>query len=183
MTSRQKPTKKKPAKKKSGRPRKYSDAQIIAALKAKKGLIFLAAKKLHCTPMTIHVRAAKNPLIRKTIENSREEIVDTAEEKLFESIKDKEAWAIGFALKTIGRNRGYVERSEVRHGGDKDAPPIQHDHARASIDELPLDLRRQILDHIRKQKELAQQKAIAPPTENPILNNGVSSDEAGIPPE
>ena len=37
--------------------RRYTNKQIIAAVKAARGLVFLAAKNLHCDPATIHHRA------------------------------------------------------------------------------------------------------------------------------
>jgi hypothetical protein len=37
----------------------------------------------------------------------------------------KEAWAVCFTLKTIGKGRGYVERNEVTGANGKDfIPPI-----------------------------------------------------------
>ena len=40
-------------------------------------------------------------------------MVDTAELKLWHSIQNGEAWGIAFCLKTIGKDRGYIERQEV----------------------------------------------------------------------
>lgn len=94
--------------------RRYTDAQIINAINRSRGLVFLAAQTLGCNPATIHHRAQKNPKIRECIEDERGRILDFAEAKLIESIGRGEAWAICFLLKTQGKNRGYVERAEVK---------------------------------------------------------------------
>jgi hypothetical protein len=40
-------------------------------------------------------------------------MIDTAEMKLYQSINRGEAWGIAFALKTIGKDRGYVEQQKL----------------------------------------------------------------------
>ena len=40
-------------------------------------------------------------------------MVDLAEQKLWESIQHGEPWGITLCLKTLGKDRGYVERQEV----------------------------------------------------------------------
>lgn len=94
--------------------RRYTDKQILNAVSQSKGLVFLAAKHLGCTPSTIHHRAQKNPKIRECIEDERGWILDFAESKLLQAVKGGEAWAVCFLLKTQGKQRGYVERQEVK---------------------------------------------------------------------
>jgi hypothetical protein len=91
---------------------KYSNKQIIEALTITKGLIYAAAVKVGCTPQTIYNRAKRYQIIQDTIETGRGQVLDVAEAKLFEAIHNGEAWAIAFTLKTLGKNRGYVERTQ-----------------------------------------------------------------------
>ena len=93
---------------------RYTDKQIINAITRNRGLVFLAAQSLGCNPATIHHRAQKNPKIRVCIEDERGKILDFAEAKLLEAVKEGEAWAVCFLLKTQGKQRGYVERQEVK---------------------------------------------------------------------
>lgn len=93
--------------------RRFTDAQIMAAVESSRGLVYLAAKNLNCDPATIHHRAQRNPKIREAIENERGLIVDFAESKLVNSVNNGEAWAVCFLLKTQGRKRGYTERTEI----------------------------------------------------------------------
>lgn len=94
--------------------RRYTDAQIMAAISRARGLVYLAAQALGCDPATIHHRAQKNPKIREAIEIERGRILDFAEAKLLEAVNSGEAWAVCFLLKTQAKSRGYVERSEVK---------------------------------------------------------------------
>ncbi len=91
----------------------YTTEDIIDALKATDGLVSLAAKKLGCAPLTIYRRAERVQAVQRTIDDCRDELVDEAEQGLRTAIKDREPWAVALTLKTLGKNRGYVERQEV----------------------------------------------------------------------
>lgn len=105
---------------------RYSDEIIIKALKATKGMVFLAAKKVGCDPDTIHIRARKSDAVRKCIEAQRGEFVDIGEQKLRAGVMKGEQWAVSLLLKTLGRDRGYVEKTEqeTTHKGN-----VNHTHA------------------------------------------------------
>jgi hypothetical protein len=95
----------------------YTAAQIIAALQETKGMMFLAAKRLGCSHETIRRYCQRYPTVQAAKDMERGEMVDTAELKLWHSIQQGEAWGIAFCLKTLGKDRGYVERSEVTGPG------------------------------------------------------------------
>ena len=86
---------------------------MIAAVDATKGMVYLAARHLGCTPKTVFNYAKRYPTIQQAIDDNRGKVLDVAEVKLYDAILAGEHWAIAFALKTIGRKRGYVERSET----------------------------------------------------------------------
>jgi hypothetical protein len=100
------------------RPRVYTNEQIIAALQETKGLVFLAAKRVGCDPDTIYNRAKRSPEVAKAIKNQRGEVVDTAELKLYQAILNGEPWSIAMVLKTLGKDRGYVEKQQHEHKGN-----------------------------------------------------------------
>lgn len=91
----------------------YSTESIIKALKETKGLVTLAADKLKCQPQTIYNRAKTVKAVQQTIDDERDKLVDTAELALNKAVLGGEAWAVQLVLKTLGKNRGYVERQEV----------------------------------------------------------------------
>lgn len=102
------------------RTRKYTDEQIVTALKATRGLVYLAAARMKCDPSTIYDRSKVSVAVSAAMTTERGKVVDLAESGLFDALKAKEAWAIQFALKTLGKNRGYVERQETRDVTDED---------------------------------------------------------------
>lgn len=134
----------------AGRKRKYTDQQIIDAIRKAQGLVYHAAKHLGCDPQTIANRKKQCKAIREAIREFRGRLIDDAESQLQKAIKKGQGWAVQFALKTLGKNRGYVERTETRIGGDDNAPPIQTETI--DVDALPLDLRMALLAHIQAKK-------------------------------
>ncbi len=92
---------------------KFTNAQIVEAVKSVNGMIYLAARKLGCTPQTIYKRMAKSSIIREAVDDSRGELVDISEQKLRAAVINGEPWAVAMVLKTLGKSRGYVERQEL----------------------------------------------------------------------
>jgi len=84
-------------------------------------MVFLAAKRLGCDADTINRYCQRYPTVMAAKQAERGEMVDTAELKLWQSIQNGEAWGITLALKTIGKDRGYVERTEQT---GKDGAPL-----------------------------------------------------------
>jgi len=103
----------------SGKPR-YTTAQVIAALHATKGMVHLAARQLGCDVDTVINYCKRHPTVQAAKEAERGEMVDLAELKLYQSIQNGEAWGITLCLRTLGRDRGYVERQELT--GQEGAP-------------------------------------------------------------
>ena len=126
-----------------GRPLQYSDLEIIRALRKHRGMLHIACKAIGCNPRTILKRARASPRIMRELRWQRGLAVDNAESQLMKAVDNSQPWAITLTLKTIGKKRGYVERTEHRVGGDQDAPPIRHE---ALLCQIPLELRESILD-------------------------------------
>lgn len=91
--------------------------QVIEALQFNNGLISLAAKNLGVTPQCIYKWRDKDADVRQTILDARSEIVDAAEHGLRCAVLRGDNWAICFTLKTLGKDRGYVERLEQTGAG------------------------------------------------------------------
>lgn len=86
---------------------------MIAALRKSKGGLYLAAEKLGVSAKTIRRYLKRWQEAREVLREERGKLLDKAEGKLLTAINKGDAWAVQFALKTIGRKRGYVERTEV----------------------------------------------------------------------
>jgi len=104
---------------------RYSPEQMIAALKASHGCVHVAATTLQCSPSTVYRFINRDDEVKAALDESRELRLDLAELRLDQAVKNGEAWAICFLLKTLGKSRGYVERRE--HTG-KDGAPLQVDN-------------------------------------------------------
>jgi hypothetical protein len=86
---------------------------IAQALEASVGNISHAARSLKVTRQTLYNRIKESPTLKAALEDARETALDNAESALQSAVLAKEAWAVCFTLKTIGKGRGYVERNEV----------------------------------------------------------------------
>lgn len=105
-----------------GRPRKYSDEQMVTALTETKGMVYIAAEKIGCEADTIYLRAKSSPAVAQAMKHERGKVVDTAELKLYTALIAGEPWAIQMALRCLGKDRGYTEKTEHLHTGDADNP-------------------------------------------------------------
>lgn len=115
--------------------KRRTDAEIIAALKATGGMVYLAARQLGCEPKTIYNRRDKSKAVYDAIEQQRGELVDMAEVGLKKAIIEGNVTAMIWVTKTQGKNRGYVERQE--HTGAEGRPiavaAFDYSHAVAAI--------------------------------------------------
>lgn len=87
--------------------------QIVKAVTACRGMVYKAAEMLGVTPVTIYKYAKRFPEVQEAISNARGGVLDTTELKLFDAIERGDAWAIAFALRTIGKHRGYGDAREI----------------------------------------------------------------------
>lgn len=78
-----------------------------------RGLIAPAARQIGCSEECIRKRARRSSVVRQAILDGRERLLDLAEEKLVAAIERQEPWAVSLVLKTLGKERGYVERQET----------------------------------------------------------------------
>jgi hypothetical protein len=76
-------------------------------------MVYLAAERLHCDPQTVLNYCKRYPSVEAAKVAARGALLDVAEVKLWQAVQRGEAWAIAFALKTIGRTRGYGERLDL----------------------------------------------------------------------
>ena len=112
---------------------KFTAKQIIAALKDASGMVYVAARKLGCSHQTIYNYAKRYASVQEAINEERGHLIDTAELALKRAILDGEGWAICFTLKTIGKDRGYVEKHQIEHGGYIDVTQLSEEELRRIV--------------------------------------------------
>jgi hypothetical protein len=76
-------------------------------------MVYLAAEALGCSHNTIYNYAKRYKSVQEAIDRNRGHVIDTAEVALFDAILKQEHWAVTFALKTIGKDRGYTSKQEI----------------------------------------------------------------------
>lgn len=106
-----------------GRPQRYTARQVIAALNATRGTVYLAARRLGCDAETVQRYCKRFPKVMAAKKAHQEELVDTAYLKLWAAVEKGDMWAVLFTLRTLGKDRGFSERYEVT---GKAGGPIQH---------------------------------------------------------
>jgi len=112
---------------------RFTPKQVADTLNETRGMVFLAAKKLGCSDDTIYNYAKRYKAVGDALRQQRGQFVDMAELKLWNAVNEGEAWAVQFALRTLGKERGYVERSEVT-GKDGNEMIIKVVYADVDID-------------------------------------------------
>jgi hypothetical protein len=103
--------------------RQYSLKRVIAALRTHHGLLSLAAEALGCSRSTLYNYIDRYPEVAAVVEEEREHLVDMAEDALYYHLQEKAPWAVSLVLKTLGRARGYGDRSV----SPANTPPPQDD--------------------------------------------------------
>jgi len=92
---------------------KYTAGIMIAAIHEARGMVYVAARKLGCSPRTVYNYAKNYKSVQAAIDDERGVMIDNAELVLWDAIQARKPWAVSLTLKTIGKHRGYVERQEV----------------------------------------------------------------------
>ena len=103
---------------KTGRPPKFTPAQIIAALEASAGILLAAARILRCDPATVRRYITAHREIELALREIIEDRLDIAEAGLVKFLSDDrypalKLKAIEFYLLTKGKDRGYTKQTEV----------------------------------------------------------------------
>lgn len=102
--------------------KRYDRALFMRASVDSGGIRSIIAERLGVEHSTVRAWERKYPEVAEKLSEEREKILDIAEDGLFERLKNRDPWAIGFVLKTIGKQRGYVEKQEVIHSQSQ---PVQ----------------------------------------------------------
>jgi hypothetical protein len=105
---------------------------FLEALVLTLGNISMACKKANLSRQVYYDWFKTDKEFKEQCEEIKESNLDFAESKLLSHIKDDNVTALIFYLKTQGKNRGYIERTEV---DEVDREPIQVSIIRNSIDE------------------------------------------------
>jgi len=102
-----------------GRPPKFKVKTVRKALERAGGSMTGAGEILGCSRRTVADYINRHPTLAAALEEINEIDVDEAETNLKRGVRRGDGWAVCFTLKTKGKDRGYVERTEFtgKNGG------------------------------------------------------------------
>lgn len=102
------------------RGRSVPEDVVIKALQRTHGNISNTAKFLQVSRPALSSRINATPSLKKALDEILDVSLDVAEDHLFRAIENDNMTAIIFFLKTRGKSRGYIERTEVKTVADDD---------------------------------------------------------------
>ena len=86
---------------------------MIGTLTICHGNVTAAASRLGVNRRTISRWMNRYPHLRQLVDAERDRILDKAEVNIFEAMERGDLRASWFVLRTLGKDRGYAERTEV----------------------------------------------------------------------
>jgi hypothetical protein len=92
---------------------KENKEKLIEALKQSLGIVTTACDSIGITRQTYYYWLKTDEDFRKEVEDLENVTLDFAESQLFKQIKEGSTAATIFYLKTKGRKRGYIEKTEL----------------------------------------------------------------------
>ncbi|MFC2103383.1 hypothetical protein ACFLSS_03025 [Bacteroidota bacterium] len=95
--------------------RRLTKTTFARAIKDSYGNIMVVSERIGCRRSTVYSWLDKEPELKMQLDYEREIIIDLAENKLVENLKNGETSSIHFVLKTLGKKRGYVEKQEIEY--------------------------------------------------------------------
>ena len=86
---------------------------LLTALEKSLGIVTTACKVAECSRETFYKYCKEDDVFKAKVDELSNITLDFAESQLHKQIKDGNTTATIFYLKTKGKNRGYIERTEV----------------------------------------------------------------------
>ena len=93
---------------------RYTQHRVIDAIKQAQGIKAAAAQALGCSRQTVTNYIDRYPAVKEAYQEARDTSLDLAESKLIALVEREEWPAIRFMLITLGKDRGYTERTEIQ---------------------------------------------------------------------
>lgn len=98
---------------------KHKKKALIEALEKTLGVVSYACKIADVGRTTFYMWYNDDPEFKKSVDEIGDVALDFAESKLHSLIKEGNPTATIFYLKTKGKNRGYIERTEISAPDDQ----------------------------------------------------------------
>ena len=99
--------------------------KLLEALELSLGVVTTACENVGCNRDTYYDYYNKDQKFKAKVDELQNVALDFAESQLHKQIKDGNTTATIFLLKTRGKKRGYIERSELQIGGQVESKVIE----------------------------------------------------------
>jgi len=110
--------------------------KMLEALENSLGIVTSAVKSVGIHRSTHYEWYNEDPEYQKAVDEISNISLDFAETQLFQSMKEQNVTAVIFYLKTKGKKRGYIERSEFEFKkGEPDLSELTTDEIRAMLND------------------------------------------------
>ena len=119
--------------------RTFQISEIKNAIEGSGGIMSTIAQRLKCDWHTANTKIKEAGLTDLVIAE-KETLLDLAESKLIQNIQDQDTTSIIFYLKTQGKKRGYVEKTEVEAKVDATVHELTPEQRAKRIAELKAKL-------------------------------------------
>jgi transposase len=96
----------------------YKANDFIAEIPGSGGIISAIARRVGCDWHTAKKYIEKYATVKKAYEAEREGLLDLAEAKLIERVKEGDPWAIKYLLGKLGAHRGFGDKLELEASGE-----------------------------------------------------------------
>jgi hypothetical protein len=149
-------------------PNRYLTArEVSVALRSANGSVTKAADALNVTPYRLSRFIASRPKFQEMQKGYRSALVDLAESHLMDAIQMGERWAVQMVLKTLGKSKGYTEKSEIKHTHEMVTDPSKM--IDSQLEEL--------VAQRAKEKRISQRNQVIEIKPNEISNDSILSHE------
>lgn len=101
---------------------KFTAHAVLAAIRKARGNKTEAARLLETSWITIDNYCRRYPSIQAELHGLREGLIDNSEANVANAVANGDLQASQWVLRTIGKKRGWTERSEVVLSGDEANP-------------------------------------------------------------
>lgn len=108
-----------------GKPLQFSAQQFLDAIPGTGGIIAAIAKRVGCAWHTAKKYIENHPTVHAAYEDECESVLDLAEAKTIEAIRNGDTQMIRYYLSTKGKRRGYTERTEIT-GADNEPLTVRY---------------------------------------------------------
>lgn len=97
---------------------RMSIQSVTDALKKTLGNMAAAANLLNVSRGSIYHFVKTHPSLKQVVIDTRETFVDNVESALYRNALNDNVAAQIFIMKTLGKERGYTEKTEIEHSGE-----------------------------------------------------------------